>query len=61
VQIKIITVLYVVLHRCKTWSFTLRQEHGLRAFMNRVLNRIHELEIKEIYRRMEETATSRAL
>jgi hypothetical protein len=30
----------VVLYGCETWSLTLRQEHGLRAFENRVLRRI---------------------
>jgi len=48
-QIKVIaTILYVVLQGCKTWSFTLRQEHRLSAFMNKVLRRIHEFKIKEI-------------
>jgi hypothetical protein len=26
----------VVLHACKTWSLTLREEHRLRVFENRV-------------------------
>jgi hypothetical protein len=30
-------ILPVVLYRCKTWSLTLREEHRLRAFENRVL------------------------
>jgi hypothetical protein len=30
-------ILPVVLHGGKTWSFTLRKEHGLRVFENRVL------------------------
>jgi hypothetical protein len=30
----------VVLYGCKTWSLTLREEHGLRLFENRVLRRI---------------------
>jgi hypothetical protein len=25
---------------CETWSLTLREEHGLRVFVNRVLRRI---------------------
>jgi hypothetical protein len=29
-----------VLYGCKTWSLTLREEHGLRVFENRVLRRI---------------------
>jgi hypothetical protein len=28
------------LYRCKTWSLTLRKEHRLRGFENRVLRRI---------------------
>ena len=30
----------VVLHRCETWSLTLREEHRLRVFENRVLRGI---------------------
>jgi hypothetical protein len=30
----------VVLFGCETWSLTLRQEHGLRVFENRVLRAI---------------------
>jgi hypothetical protein len=30
----------VVLYGCETWSFTLRDEHRLRVFENRVLSRI---------------------
>jgi hypothetical protein len=30
----------VVLYGCKTWSLTLREEHSLRVFENRVLRRI---------------------
>jgi hypothetical protein len=30
----------VNLYECETWSLTLREEHGLRAFENRVLRRI---------------------
>jgi hypothetical protein len=35
------TVIYstVVLYGCETWSLTLRQEHRLRVFENRVLRR----------------------
>jgi hypothetical protein len=32
----------VVLYRCETWSLTLREEHRLRVFENRVLSRIFE-------------------
>jgi hypothetical protein len=34
------TILSVVLYGCETWSFTLREEHRLRVFENRVLRRI---------------------
>jgi len=33
-------ILPVVLYGCKTWSLTLREEHRLRMFQNRVLRRI---------------------
>jgi hypothetical protein len=33
-------ILPVVLYGCKTWSLTLREEHRLRVFENRVLRRI---------------------
>jgi hypothetical protein len=33
-------ILPVVLYGCETWSLTLREEHGLRVFENRVLWRI---------------------
>jgi hypothetical protein len=43
-NIKIITyktvILPVVLYGCETWSLTLREEHRLRLFENRVLRRI---------------------
>jgi hypothetical protein len=32
----------VVLYGCETWSLTLRQEHWLRVFENRVLRKIFE-------------------
>jgi hypothetical protein len=32
--------LSVVLYGCETWSLTLREEHRLRVFGNRVLRRI---------------------
>ena len=32
--------LTVVLYGCETWSHTVREEHGLRVFENRVLRRI---------------------
>jgi hypothetical protein len=33
-------IFHVVLYGCETWSLTLREEHGLRVFENRVLRRI---------------------
>jgi hypothetical protein len=33
-------ILPVVLYGCETWSLTLRKEHGLGVFENRVLRRI---------------------
>jgi len=33
-------ILPVVLYGCQTWSLTLREEHRLRVFENRVLKRI---------------------
>jgi hypothetical protein len=33
-------ILPVVLYGCETWSLTLREEHKLRIFENRVLRRI---------------------
>jgi hypothetical protein len=33
-------ILPVVLYGCETWSLTLKEEHGLRMFENRVLRRI---------------------
>jgi hypothetical protein len=33
-------ILPFVLYRCETWSLTLREEHRLRVFENRVLRRI---------------------
>jgi hypothetical protein len=36
-------ILPVVLYGCETWSPTLREEHGLRVFDNRVLRKIFGL------------------
>jgi hypothetical protein len=33
-------ILLVVLYACETWSLTLREEHRLEMFENRVLRRI---------------------
>jgi hypothetical protein len=35
-----IIILSVILYGCETWSLTLREEHRLRVFQNRVLRRI---------------------
>jgi hypothetical protein len=35
-------ILPVVVYGCETWSLTLRREHRLRVFENRVLKRIFE-------------------
>jgi len=40
IKIKITIILPVVLYGCGTWSLTLREEHRLRVFENRVLRRI---------------------
>jgi hypothetical protein len=37
------TIFLIVLHGCETWSLTLREEHRLRVFENRVLRRIFGL------------------
>jgi hypothetical protein len=37
---KNIQILTVILYGCKTWPLTLREEHRLRAFENKVLRRI---------------------
>jgi hypothetical protein len=41
-------ILPVILCRCETWSLTLRGEHGLRVFENRVLRGIFGLERDEV-------------
>jgi hypothetical protein len=33
-------ILSAILYGCETWSLTLRKEHGLRVFENKVLRRI---------------------
>jgi hypothetical protein len=40
IRIYKIIILPVVLYGCETWSVTLREEHRLRVFENRVLRRI---------------------
>jgi hypothetical protein len=41
-------ILSVVLYGCETWSLTLREEHRLRVFENRVLRRIFGLRRDEV-------------
>jgi hypothetical protein len=41
-------ILPVVLYGCETWSLTLREEHRLRVFENRVLRRIFGLKRYEV-------------
>jgi hypothetical protein len=41
-------ILPVVLYGCETWSLTLREEHGLRVFENRVLRGIFEPKREEV-------------
>jgi hypothetical protein len=40
VKINKTIILPVVLYGCETWSLTVREEHRLRVFENRVLRRI---------------------
>jgi hypothetical protein len=50
VKIKIHKTIIVpaVLYGCETWSLTLREQHRLRVFQNRVLKRISGLKKDEI-------------
>jgi hypothetical protein len=41
-------ILPVVLYGCETWSLTLREEHRLKVFENRVLRRIFEPKRDEV-------------
>jgi hypothetical protein len=45
VKVKIFKTIFlpIVLYGCETWSVTLREEHRLRVFENRVLRRIFDL------------------
>jgi hypothetical protein len=40
IKIKETVILPVVLYGCETWSLSLREEHRLRVFENRVLRQI---------------------
>jgi hypothetical protein len=39
-NVKVRIILPVVLYGCETWSLTVREEHKVRVFENRVLRRI---------------------
>jgi hypothetical protein len=47
-------ILLVVLYGCETWSLTLREEHRVRVYENRVLRRIseHKREEDESWRKL---------
>jgi hypothetical protein len=47
-------ILSVVLYGCETWSLTLREEHRLRMFENRVLRRIFGPKGDEVTGRLRE-------
>jgi hypothetical protein len=47
-------ILPVVLYGCETWSLTLREEHRLRVFENKVMRRIFGLKRDEVTRRWRE-------
>jgi hypothetical protein len=49
-------ILPVVLYGCETWSLTVREEHKLRVFENRVLRRIFGPKWNEVVGRVEKTA-----
>jgi hypothetical protein len=49
-------ILPVVLYVCEAWSPTLREEHRLRVFENRVLRRIFALERDEMIGGLEKAA-----
>jgi hypothetical protein len=40
--------LIIALYRCETWSLTLREEHRLRVFKNRLLRKIFGPEKDEV-------------
>jgi hypothetical protein len=41
-------IMPVVLDGCETWSLTLKEEHRLRVFENRVLRRVFRLKRDEV-------------
>jgi hypothetical protein len=42
------TIIFLVFYGCETWSLTLRQEHGLRVFENRVPRAIFDAKREEV-------------
>jgi len=48
-------ILPVVLYGCETWSLTLKEEHRLRVFENRVLRRIFGPKRGEVTKGVEKT------
>ena len=42
------TIILPVVYGCETWSLTLREEHRLRVFENRVLRKILEPKMDEV-------------
>ena len=48
-------ILSVVLYGCETWWLTLREEHRMRVFQNRVLRRIFGAKKDEVTRGIEKT------
>jgi hypothetical protein len=42
------TILPVILYGCETWSLTLREEHRLKVFENKVLRKIFETKSDEV-------------
>jgi hypothetical protein len=46
----------MVLYGCETWSLTLKEEHRLRVFENRVLRRIFGLKRDEVMGGVEKAA-----
>jgi hypothetical protein len=50
IKINITTILPVILYGCETWLLTLREDHGLRVYENRVLRRIFGPQREEVTR-----------
>jgi hypothetical protein len=49
----------VILYGCEIWSLTLREEHRLRVFGNRLLRRIFGPKRKQVNSRLEKNCTMR--